>query len=215
MGTAGENGPYIEEVIKARGVPIVVIDNLVRGVQTDFVLQDNINGAYLLTKHLLAHGHKRVTCITGPQSQTSGQQRLDGYRKALTESNLATHDCLIKVANWRFEDGYNKTLELLENRSNRPTAFFIANAPMALGALKALREKGLKVPDDVAVVSFDDLDFNIALMAPLTTLRKVDREIGEKAANLLLERMRGNNFDAYKELYIESELSIGQSCGCK
>jgi len=214
LGTAGENEAFLKEVIKHYGIPIVLIDNKVKGLKVDVVLHDNVEGAYLLNKHLIMHGHKNIACITGPLNQTAGKGRLDGYKKALSEFGIRINNNLIKVANWRIIDGFNFANELIESHTRKPTAIFASNAVMALGVLKALRKRRLKVPDDMALVSFDNLDFTEAVEPPLTTLSKIERKIGCTAAELLFNRIKEKNVRDVQEVYVEPELCVRQSCGC-
>lgn len=214
LGTAGENKAFLKEIIEHYEIPIVLIDNKVKGLKADVVLHDNIKGAYLLNKHLIMHGHKSIACITGPLNQTAGKGRLNGYKKALREVGIEINNNLIKIANWRIIDGYNFANELIESHTQKPTAIFASNAVMALGVLKALRKRKLKVPDDIALVSFDNLDFTEVIEPPLTTLSKVERKIGNTAAELLLDRIKEKKVREVREIYIESKLCIRQSCGC-
>jgi len=215
LGTAGKNGAFLKEVIERYEIPIVLIDNKVRGLKADIVLHDNVKGAYLLVKHLIMHGHKNIACITGPLNQTAGKERLDGYKKALSEFGIRINNNLIKIANWRIIDGFNFANELIESHiQKKPTAIFVSNAVMALGVLKALRKRGLKVPEDIALVSFDNLDFTEAVEPPLTTLSKLEKKIGYTAAELLFNRIKEKGSGEVQEVYLEPELCIRQSCGC-
>lgn len=214
LATIGTTGDYIKKVIFKLKIPLVVIDNKVKGLKTNVVLHDNINGAYLLTKHLIDHDHKKIGCITGPLNETSGKRRLEGCKKALDESKIKIESDFIKISNWKIDGGYNSMLELLNNPKGRPSAIFIANSIMALGSLKAINEQGLKVPKDIAIVSFDDLDFTEATNPPLTTLNKVDKKIGETASIILHENIIKREDTELKEIYIKSRLNIRESCGC-
>lgn len=214
LGTAGENSAFLKEIIEDYGIPVVLINNKVEGIKTDAVLHNNIRGAYLLTNHLITHGHANIACITGPVSQTAGKERLEGYKKALNESGIRINDSLIKMADWSIIDGFNCANELIENHTQKPTAIFVSNAVMALGVLKALRKRRLKVPEDIAMVSFDNLDFTEAVEPPLTTLSKVEWEIGSTVAEFLLDRIKEKNVGELREVYIEPELCIRRSCGC-
>lgn len=217
LASIGSNCEFIREIIEKLNIPVVVIDNKVKGLKCNVVLHDNINGAYLLTKHLIEHGHKEIACISGPQNETSGKRRIEGYIKALQEFNLKTHDDFLKISDWTISGGYQAALQLFKAKQKKPAAVFICNSVMALGSLKALRELDLKVPQDVALVSFDSLNFIEATNPALTTLERSDYKIGEAAAKLLYENIldRDNSKKEVKEIYIETGLSIRESCGCK
>lgn len=214
LATVGSTGEFVERIINQHKVPVVVIDNKVKGLRTDIVLHDNVGGAYKLTSHLLDHGHKRIALIGGPLNETSGEKRLEGYKKALILKGLPIREELIKTGDWKKESGFRVTKRLLELK-RLPTAIFAANTFMALGSLIAFHEEGLTVPDDIALVSFDDLEFASALDPPLTTLAELDIEIGTTAANLLLKRMRKKVKEEPVEIYLPAELLIRGSCGCK
>lgn len=213
VATIGTTGNYLKEIIEDFKIPIVVIDNKVKGYKTNIILHDNIKGAYLLTKHLIEHGNKNIACISGPLVETSGKRRLEGYKKALAEFNIDYNEKLVQFSNWKIDGGYDSTLKLFKG-THKPTAIFVANSIMALGALKALRELELKVPKDVAIDSFDNLDFTSATNPPLTTLRSIEGEIGKVAAELLLKIIETQDIVNLEEIYIDTELFIRKSCGC-
>jgi len=214
LASAGENIDIVEDIIKNLKIPLVIIDNKVKELKTNFVLHDNINGAYKLTHHLIEHGYKDIACVTGPLNETSGKKRLEGFKKALKESGIEINNELIKISDWKISGGYDSTLELFQKSRIKPRAIFLANSIMALGSLKALKELKLKVPEDLALVSFDNLSFTEATDPPLTTLQKASKRIGMKASEILYERIKSGNLEKIDEIYISSDLCIRQSCGC-
>jgi len=215
LAAIGRNCDFVREIIDKLEIPLVVIDNKIKGLKSNLVLHDNINGALLLTKHLIEHGYKDIACIAGSIGDTTGKKRLEGYMQALTSFNIPINKELIKVSNWEISGGYDSTIELFNSSKIKPRAIFVANSIMALGSLKALRELNLKVPEDVALVSFDNLSFIEATNPPLTTLEKSDNKIGETAAKILYENILNKENKEIKEIYIEAGLSIRESCGCK
>jgi len=214
LATTGSTGEFVKKVIHQHKIPTVVIDNKVKDLKTDVVLHDNVGGAYQLTSHLIEHGHTRIAFIGGSLNETSGEKRLEGYKKALAKNGIPVDYKLVTMGDWKRESGFRLTRKLLSLKE-RPTAIFAANTSMALGSLIALHEQGLKVPDDMALVSFDDLEFAPALDPPLTTLTKVDTEIGIAAANLLLKRMKKKVKEEPTEIYLPTKLLIRRSCGCQ
>ena len=215
LAAIGSNCEYIHKIIEEFNIPVVVIDNKVKGLKCNVVLHDNINGSFLLTKHLLEHGHKDIACISGPINETSGKRRVEGFKKALNEFHIKPDNELIMVSDWTILGGYNSMKQLFKNRVKKPTAIFIGNSVMALGALKALRELKLRVPEDVALVSFDSLSFIEATNPPLTTLERSDYKIGQAAAKVLYEKIINKENKEIEEIYIETGLFIRESCGCK
>jgi DNA-binding LacI/PurR family transcriptional regulator len=214
LATVGTTGELVSRIINEARVPIVIIDNKVKGYKTNFVLHDNENGAYVLTKHLIEHKYNNIACITGPIDQTSGKKRLDGYMKALNDYGIKINNEFIKISDWKISGGYKATLELFKKTDKKPRAIFLSNSIMALGSLKALRELNLKVPSDVAIVSFDNLSFTEATNPPLTTLESVEHEIGEKAAKILFNRIKTSNLEKIEEVYVKPDICLRQSCGC-
>ncbi|MBC7333563.1 MAG: LacI family DNA-binding transcriptional regulator [Actinobacteria bacterium] len=215
LATVGTTGNFIKEIVEGLKVPIVVIDNRVKGYKTNVVLHDNVKGAYLLTQHLIKHGHKDIACISGPLLETSGKRRLEGYKNALTEAGIEIDEELIKVSDWKISGGYQSTLELFIDSHKKPTAIFVGNSVMALGSLKALRELKLRVPEDIALVSFDNLRFTEATYPPLTTLKKVEDKIGVIASQMLLKKIKSKDLANIEEVLVDAELCIRESCGCK
>ena len=148
------------EALIARHVPVVAIDRSA-GRDVDAVVVDNRLGAEEATRHLIDHGSRRVGCITGPTRVNTANERLEGYRRAVVAAGFSVDESLIQRADFKESGGHQAALSLLTGRKP-PDALFIANNPMAAGALRAIRELGLSVPKDVALVAFDD--------SPWTTL---------------------------------------------
>jgi LacI family transcriptional regulator len=184
---AGDHSPSLEELVR-RGVPVVVVDRHLRGLDVDTVLTDNLQGGLTATRHLLELGHRRIACITGPSNLTPSAERVIGYRQALQEGSLAIDESLIRRGDFHPHSGYLAACELLQGE-NPPTAFFICNDLMAIGALRALAEANLRVPQDCSVIGFDDIELASYLTPPLTTIRQNKMAMAEAAVTLLLERM--------------------------
>ncbi len=217
LATVGNTEDYIKRVLNDYKIPIVVIDNKIDVEGLYYVLHDNIKGSYELTRHLIEHGHKRIACITGPLIETSGSERLDGYIKALKENNINIKEEYIKISNWEVEGGYKETLNLIKNTKETPTAIFTANSIMAIGVYKAIKKLELNIPDDIAVVSFDNFDFVEILDPPLTTLGDFSFKIGSKSFEILYAEIN-NKEELNKEKFefrFSSNLIKRRSCGCE
>ncbi len=154
--------------------------------------------------------------MTGPLNNSSSQERFEGYSRALKESGIQTQESLVKVSNWTYSGGYESTLELTRREKGRPTAVFYANANTAIGAFRALRKQHLRVPEDIALVSFEHISITDALDPPLTTLNKVDRRLGEMAFKLLHGSMSPEARQRFRatEARVNAKLCIRESCGC-
>jgi DNA-binding LacI/PurR family transcriptional regulator len=196
-------------------VPIVFFDNLMPGSGVANVALANREGIALLVDHLVdVHGHERLGFVGGPALLTSGIERLDGFRAAIARHGLAVAPELVVLGDehWSPRSGKEAAARLLA-LEHRPTAIVAAGDTLAFGSLEALREAGLRAPDDVALACFDDPLFADFLDPPLTALARVERSLGELAAQLLLETIAGKRGDAV-EVRLPVELVVRRSCGC-
>ena len=142
-----------------------------------------------MTRHLIARGHRRIAMVCGPQRNYDAAERLRGYHTALAESGIEHEASLVVRGDFSELSGYGAVSQLLELEP-RPTAIFAANDSMAIGALSALREAGLRVPDDVAVAGFDDIPLARYMNPPLSTVHVDISQLGERAAALLLTSLK-------------------------
>lgn len=187
-----------------RPTPTVCIDRKPQGWKCDTIYAGNENGAYAATLHLIDHGHRRIAVIGGPPHLANARQRLRGFRRALKEAGIPLPDAYVQTGQFDRVSGLEAALCLLRPAS-RPTAIFAANDLMAMGAMLGMRELGLRCPEDVSIVGFDNLDIVDLLQPPLTTVQQPVYRLGVTAAELLLERISGAN-DAPKEILLETEL---------
>jgi DNA-binding LacI/PurR family transcriptional regulator len=210
IAPTSENVVRLEELAEA-GLPIVVIDRRVNSPHVDVVLADNVAGARSAVEHLTQLGHKRIGHIGGPMRLTSGRERYQGYCDALRSAGLRVHPEHVRFGDHQFDSGYARALELLAV-DPPPTALFIANNMMTLGALNAIHDRGKRIPHDVAVVGFDDVPWAVSLNPPLTAVAQPTREIGHQAARLLLERIDVPGLPA-RSVILETQLVVRESCG--
>lgn len=207
--TAGQSLKKLA-TLEAMGFPVVLVDNLLPGTNFDAVATNNFRGGYMATKYLLQLGHRRIGIITGPMSEHSAAERLRGYKAAMEEQGLKVDPKGIWPGDYQQEKGYQGTTELLLSSFN-PTALFVCNNLMSLGALEAIRELQLRVPEDVSVVGFDDSEFLALTNPPLSTIGQANYEMGAKAAQFLLERIEGKRTEQ-KALLLEPRLMVRHSC---
>lgn len=189
LAAASSTDSAVGEIIAA-GIPVVAIDRTIAGSEVHSVMVDNRSGARDATLHLLDNGRLRVGCVLGPRHVSTSTERLTGYRDALSARRLPFERSLVVRADYRQEGGYRATRRLLE-RADPPDALFVANNLMTLGALQAMRDLGLEVPDDVAVVGFDDSPVADLVSPRLTVVSQPTYEIGRAAGELLLEAASG------------------------
>jgi LacI family transcriptional regulator len=197
-------GPLLE-----RGVPVVAIDRRPAGQAIDCVLVDNELGAVQATQHLIDAGAQRVACITGPQRVSTANERLAGYRKALEAAGRAVDPALVIREDFRPRGGYDAT-QALHRLAEPPDALFVANNLMTVGALRALRDLGVRVPEDCFVVGFDDAPWAALVQPPLTVVSQPAYEIGKIAAELLFEA-RENPRREPREILLQPELIVRES----
>jgi len=157
-------------------------------VEADTVLSDNVGGAYLATKHLIERGHERIGIVLGIPGATTTEERYLGYRKALEEAGISVSEELVAYGGYRVEGGREATAKLLA-LDPPPTAIFSTNNLMTVGVLQELFARGVRIPDQVAVVGFDDLEWAEMITPALTVVAQNPYEIGQKALLTLLKRM--------------------------
>ncbi|MET8042205.1 LacI family DNA-binding transcriptional regulator [Micromonospora sp. NPDC005215] len=179
------------EQFAASGIPLVAIDPTGDLSPTPAVGSNNWSGALAAARHLLDLGHQRIGLITGPVTDLSARARLDGFRAALDYAGVAFDATLERRGVFTFDDGRDLGAQLLA-RPDRPTAVVCGNDLQALGVYAAARDAGLRIPDDLSVVGFDDVDQAAWLAPPLTTVRQPFGEIGATAARLALSLADGH-----------------------
>jgi LacI family transcriptional regulator len=178
-------------------------------LDVNYLDADNINGAREATLHLLRLGHKYVATITGPHNMIAGQHRLKGYRQALDERRITFHPELVAEGDFTDAGGYTAMRQLL---SHKPSAVFVASDVMAEGALRALREAGLRVPQDIAIVGYDDMPNASRLSPTLTTVRQPTQRMGALAVDNLIDILQNPGMHK-RHIVIPVELVIRESCG--
>jgi len=191
------------------GPPVVCLDRQPRGWRGDVALVANEEGAYKATCHLLRMGHRQLAVITGPLHLENAVERLEGFKRALAEAKVHLEPDYIQEARFERNSGYQAASRLLRMLP-RPTGIFACNDLMALGVFLAARELGLRCPEDVSIVGFDNLDFAEFTAPALTTVHQPGYQLGTAAARLLLERMNGSTQPA-KKIVLPSELKIRNS----
>ena len=192
--------------------PVVILDRRVDGWEGDTVRSDSLSGAYVLTRHLLSLGHRKIAIISGPANTSTAEERVAGYCLALEEAGVAIDLRMIRRGEYRARSGCALIGELFEEQLN-PTAVVAANNALAMGVLEGLQSRGLKVPRDVALVSFDDLPDLAAFFPFLTVVVQPAYDMGFSAAQLLLDRINKSGAMAPREVVFPSRLVLRYSCG--
>lgn len=209
--------PVEEDYIKAlasHNIPLVVIGRYLKEGDIFRILVDNIGGGFKATEHLIKLGHKRIAIIIGPKTLYAFEDKLRGYKMALESYGIGVDDSLIiEENNYRDEGGYNGMRRAL-SLNPPPTAVFIGDLLMSVGAVKYINEIGLKIPDDIAVVGYCDSEIARLMEVPLTTIDIGKRNIGNIAAKLLLDVIEGKIASPI-DVKVPVELIIRDSSGRK
>jgi LacI family transcriptional regulator len=198
--------------LQQAGMPLVLVDNFLRQTPLDVILSDDREGARAVVAHLLAHGHEQIAFLGGPADWISTAERAAGYHEALAAAGKRASATVVHEAETTVESGYQATRRVLEH-TPAPTALFAVNDSMAIGALRALREAGRRVPEEVAVAGFDDIDAAQHTHPPLTTARIFKEQLGRVAAQRLLDRL-ADPATPVQRTYVGTALIIRRSCGC-
>lgn len=176
-----------------------------------YVDVDNVNGAQMATEHLLRLGHRRIATVTGPLGMMAGRDRLEGYRQALEARGVPVDKALMVEGDFTEEGGRAAMRRLLDHN---PTAVFVASDTMAVGAMKAVKEAGLRLPDDIAMVSFDDLPVASIVEPPLTTVRQPIERLGSTAVDILINLIEHGG-ESTQKVILPTELVVRASCGSR
>ena len=205
---AGEQTQHLIE-ISHQGIPLTVVDRFVPDLDIDSVRTDNHLGGWLATSHLIGLGHTRIGCIGGTPKFTPNAERITGYQKALRDAGIRTDDAMIVRTNFQFEGGHKAAQKLL-SRKDPPTAIFACNDLMAIGAMRAATDLGYRIPEELSIVGFDDIQMAQFTCPQLTTIAQPMYEMGKRATEMLLERIRETNIPK-RERVLEPELVVRQS----
>lgn len=205
------SGPRVDDAelqdLASAGVPIVVQGTL-PGVNVPSVDVDNLDAARMAVRHLLALGHRRIACVTNASlSYTAARDRLLGYRAALAEAGIPETERLVAEADFNAASGRRAMARLLEN--DGITAVFVASDVVAFGAIAAIRDAGLRVPDDISVVGFDDIPLAAYFDPPLTSIRLPAHDLGRAVGTALLDHITGRSVET--RTMLPTELVIRSS----
>jgi LacI family transcriptional regulator len=204
----GDQVDSLQRVL-CKHIPAVMIDRDLPGLEVDAVLTDNFQGGFLATQHLIQLGHRRIGCIAGPSSITPSAGRGEGYMAALAEYSIPTDEKIFLRGDFHPHSGWASASTMLTLREP-PTAIFAGNDLMAIGALRAITEAGLRVPEDISLVGFDNIELASYTNPPLTTVIQPIQEAGQKAVDFLIERIREPG-SSYKRAILPTSLIVRDS----
>ena len=214
VSTGGEEDDSLVRQLHGLRIPTVLVDREIADPDCDLVETAHMQGGLLAVRHLLSLGHRRIACIGGPAGVMPSEQRIEGWRMALAEAGVggpqgAGADALLWRGGFTSQGGYEAMHAILRTEP-APSAVFVCNDLMAIGALRAAHESGVHVPDDLSIVGFDDIEFSAYTSPPLTTVAQPKERIGALAVDMLLERVGGKRRDPRK-VVLQPELRVRAS----
>ena len=199
-----EDNRYIDEFKKIK-IPFVFLNRHTPAIECDYVANDNQKGAYLAVEHLIQKGHKQIVYMCNKPNSSSGIERIAGCKKAMSDNGLALENLKIIVCDSTMDSCYKITKQIFENKKHL-SAIFCWDDKLAIGAMKAVHEKGLKMPQDIALIGYNDIEISKYLFPPLTTIRQATFKIGTTASKILLERLETGKSLNYKQIIFEPKL---------
>jgi LacI family transcriptional regulator len=206
---AGHHGDQVIDRLVQSTIPLVMVGRPFQPEGISYIDVDNVEGAYNAVNHLVRLGYERIGTITGPHKSTVGVDRLEGYRKALTDRGRVVDDALVAEGDFTEDGGYYAMQRLLPAR---PDAIFAASDIMAVGAIQATQEEGLRVPDDIAFIGFDDVPLANHRDPKLTTIRQPVYQFGFSAVETLIDLIE-NGREPARRVMMGTELIIRDTCG--
>lgn len=199
----------LDKLIDAN-IPFVIVDREEEDTLADVVLVDNLAGGRAAVQHLIDLGHKKIGCITGPSEANPSAERYQGYLKGMKENEIPVRDEYIQSGNFRYKSG-EVAMEKLLALVDPPTAVFVCNDMMAIGAFRAIQNRGLKIPEDISIVGFDNIPIVEAITPALTTIAQPMKEIAERTMSILYKRMQGDLKGPFERVVLVPKLIIRNS----
>ena len=203
--------PEAVKTIQKQGVQVVVMDRRVPGAEVDVVRGSSTQGAAELVDYLLHLGHRRIAILSGPENVSTAEERVNGCKQAFKAAHAPETDMTVIYGEFTIESGYAMAQQAVA-LTPRPTALFAANNFIAIGTLKALHDLGLRVPEDVSIVSFDDLPISLVVEPFLTVSAQPAYQMGQRATELLLQRIFAPETTPGQEVVLPTQLIVRQSC---
>ncbi len=205
-----DQGEHVKFLIQ-QGIPLVLLDKAIPGIETDLVLVNNFEGSKQMVEYLIGLGHTEIGIISGPLNTTTGKERYKGYVAALKEHQLPIDASFIQISDFTENGGFHAALKFLE-LANRPSVVYTCNSPMAMGTLEAFKTKNIKIPEEVGLVVFDDLPWFRFVEPPLTSVAQPSFLLGQTAAELVVSRIKKRR-KIIKKVVLKVELRPRLSAG--
>lgn len=199
----------LNQLLNDEGIPKVLVDREVPGLIADFIEADHEQGGYLATKYLIDLGHRNIACVAGPQNLLLSSDRVHGYRRALQEAGIPLRDEFLTYSDFTSEGGFNAMQQLLA-LPQRPSAIFLSNDLMAIGGLCAAQQAGVRIPEQLSIMGYDDIALASFSTPRLTTIAQPKYEIGVLTAQVMVARIRNAELPWRREM-LQTKLVIRQS----
>lgn len=213
VSSAGNTGEYFKSLAKT-GVPIVFLNRCPDFLTSDVIMTNNIKGAYMATEHLIKHGYSKIAIISGPKNISTGRDRLLGFTRAMEDYGISINPRFVKEGQFDIESGYALMQELM-SAEEKPDACFISNNFMTLGAYKFAKKAHVKIPDDMAIVGYDDPEWADIVDPPLTSVSQPAYNQGVTAAKLIISALQEKKQSRREVIFLEPSLVVRNSCGCE
>lgn len=195
---------------QAAGVPVVAIDRHIEHMESDTLTVDNLEASLRATQHLLEHGHSSVVCVADDERIYTKIERVRGYSRAMRKAKLSPRICLVGPLSGTVEERLSFVLESIP----RPTAIFAASNMVGVDVLRELQRRRLRIPEDIALICFDDFSAAALVSPTITVIQQPIAELGQRAAQMLLDRLNGSEQSLPCRIVLPTRLVIRQSCGC-
>ncbi|MBB6218497.1 LacI family transcriptional regulator [Anaerosolibacter carboniphilus] len=208
MSQSTKDDYFIYNILE-KNIPIVVLNREIQDAHVINILSDDRNGVQNAVEHLISEGHRDIALIEGKKGFKSSYERKEGFVQALINHNISIHKAYMVEGKYDMESGYQAMKQLL-SLTNIPTAVFCSNDDMAVGAMKAIVNEGLRVPEDISIIGFDDNVFSSFLSPALTTIKKPIEEISIKGAAKLIKLIDDKNLER-ETIYVPTALQIRES----
>jgi LacI family transcriptional regulator len=209
---SNQDATYYNKLLD-KGIALVAVDRKPANLKVDCVQVDNDEAAFRAVQHLVQEGHKRIGLVAGPLTISTAAQRCAGYQRALVAAGLAVDPQLIQVGDYRQVGGYS-AMGVLLDQPDRPSAVLVSNNLMTLGALQMIHERDLNIPDEIALIGFDDMPWAASLRPPLTVIAQPVFEMGAVAARLLMGRIQEPG-SPIQQVTLDTKLIVRASCSCR
>jgi DNA-binding LacI/PurR family transcriptional regulator len=209
MSQSPNDDEFIAYVLR-EGIPIVVLNREVIEQKVTTILSDDLAGAYNLTKFIINHGHKDIAIIEGKPEFRTTYKRKQGFINALAEAGLEFNESYALQGNYDIESGY-AAMQVVLDMEKPPTAIFCSNDEMALGAMKAIKERNIAMPDDISIAGFDDMGFTAYLTPALTTVLRPVEEMSKEGTQILINKIENNESAELGIINLDTQLIIRDS----